>query len=138
MAVVSKTKTSVCVNKRKTGVQRELKTDFLQVQSGLTKGCVSNKAVEDADAAGLWTTLCVARVYGPQIKEDLLAPTFLTVLYLDSEKLCHNQILNKGEDGLLQIERMVVKRQVERRDAEAHSQAKEEWEWKQALRPMPL
>ena len=29
------------------------------------------------------------------------APTFLTVLYLDSEKLRHNQILNKGGDGLL-------------------------------------
>ena len=42
----------------------------------------------------------------------MLAPTFLTVLYLDSEKLRHNQILNKGGDGLLQIERMVVKRQV--------------------------
>ena len=65
MGIVSKTKTSVCINKRKTGMGGQLKTDFLQVESGLTKGCVSNKPMEDADAAGLWTTLCVAGVYGP-------------------------------------------------------------------------
>ena len=65
MGIVSKTKTSVCINKGKTGVGGELNTDFLQVESGLTKGCVSKKAMEDADAAGLWTTLFVARVHGP-------------------------------------------------------------------------